>query len=215
MKKQLPKAVIFDWDNTVVDTWQLIYYSINKMLEEMGHQKWSEDEIRARTHLSMKDYFPKLFGDRWQEAGKIYVDAYHEANLEKLEFLPKALELIDFLHQKEVKLFVISNKRGPTLRTEAENFGVADKFVKIIGSNDAAEDKPSQKVVDFTLQGTGLEAAKDKTWFIGDSEVDLECAINSKCKPVLFGSGENIGTKFRNNQLLHFADHQEILGYFR
>ena len=42
MKKQLPKAVIFDWDNTVVDTWPLIYYSINKMLEEIGHQKWSE-----------------------------------------------------------------------------------------------------------------------------------------------------------------------------
>ena len=75
---KIPKAIIFDWDNTLVNTWPLIDYAMNKMLKKMGHKKWNEEELRSRTHLSMRDYFPELFGDRWREAGKIYVDTYHK-----------------------------------------------------------------------------------------------------------------------------------------
>jgi phosphoglycolate phosphatase len=212
-KKILPTAIIFDWDNTLVNTWPLIYYSINKMLKDMGYPEWSEEEIKSRTHLSMRDYFPKLFGDDWQEAGKIYVDSYHEKNMEKLEFLPNALKLLDLLLEKNIKLFVISNKRGPTLRAEAENFGVTNKFIKIIGSHDAVEDKPSKKVVDFTLDGSNLDPKKDLIWFIGDSEVDLQCAINSNCKPVLFGEGQNIAKELKEKSL-YFKDHKELIEYF-
>jgi len=211
-KKILPKAIIFDWDNTLTNTWPLINYSMNKMLREMGHQEWSDEKIKARTHLSMRDYFPQLFGDKWQEAGKIYVNAYHEKNLEKLEFLPRALELLDLLNAKNIQLFVISNKRGKTLREEAENFAVTDKFVRIIGSHDATEDKPSTKVVDFTLDGTNLDPKNDLIWFIGDSEVDLQCAINSTCVPVLFGQEQNISKKLKEKSL-HFKNHEKLIAY--
>ncbi|MDA7705417.1 HAD family hydrolase [Rickettsiales bacterium] len=211
-KAQLPKAIIFDWDNTLVDTWPLIFYSINKMLKKMGHKEWSEEQVKSKTHLSMRDYFPELFGDKWQEAGKIYVDAYHEKNLEKLEFLPNAVDFLNLLNEKNIKLFVISNKRGPTLRAEAVNFGVADKFIKIIGSHDAKEDKPSPKVVDFTLDGTNLDPKNDLIWFIGDSEVDLQCAINSGCAPILFGEGQNIDQKLKEKSL-YFKDHKELIEY--
>lgn len=208
----LPKAIIFDWDNTLTNTWPLIYYSMNKMLREIGHQEWSDEEIKSRTHLSMRDYFPQLFGDKWQEAGKIYVDAYHEKNIEKLEFLPNVLELLDLLKAKNIQLFVISNKKGKTLREEAENFGVTNKFVKIIGSHDAVEDKPSKKVVDFTLDDTNLDPKKDLIWFIGDSEVDLNCAINSGCLPVLFGERQNIAKELREKSL-YFKNHEKLIAY--
>lgn len=208
----LPKAIIFDWDNTLTNTWPLIYYSMNKMLREIGHQEWSDEEIKSRTHLSMRDYFPQLFGDKWQEAGKIYVDAYHEKNLEKLEFLPNVLELLDLLKAKSIQLFVISNKKGKTLREEAENFGVTNKFVKIIGSHDAIEDKPSPKVVDFTLADTNLDPKKDLIWFIGDSKVDLNCAINSGCLPVLFGEGQNIAKELKEKSL-YFKNHEKLIAY--
>jgi phosphoglycolate phosphatase len=211
---KIPKAIIFDWDNTLVNTWPLIDYAMNKMLKKMGHKKWNEEELRSRTHLSMRDYFPELFGDRWQEAGKIYVDTYHEKNLEKLEFIPKALDLVNLLNKKGIKLFIISNKRGPTLREEVGHFGITSKFVKIIGSHDADEDKPSKKVVDLTLSGSDLDPTQDLIWFIGDSEVDLDCAINSGCKPILFAGGENISDTLKEKSL-HFKNHQEILEYFK
>lgn len=210
----LPKAIIFDWDNTLTDTWPLIIYAMNVMLRKMGHKEWSEEEVMSKTHLSMRDYFPKLFGNKWQEAGEIYVDTYHKENLTKLKFLPNVLDLLDLLGKKNIKLFVISNKRGKTLRKEAENFGVADKFIKIVGSNDAIEDKPSPKIVDFTLSDTNLDPKNDIIWFIGDSEVDLECAINSKCISILFGDGQNISEKLKKKSL-YFKNHQEIIDYIK
>lgn len=211
-KKTLPKAIIFDWDNTLVDTWPLINYSMNKMLKKMGHKEWSEEEVKSRTHLSMRDYFPDLFGDKWREAGKVYVDAYHEKNLEKLEFLPNVLDLLDLLLEKNIKLYVVSNKRGSTLREEAENFGVADKFIKIVGSHDAVEDKPSKKVVDFALDNSNLNPKNDMIWFVGDSEVDLQCAINSGCRPVLFGEGQAISEELKEKSLC-FKNHKDLMKY--
>jgi phosphoglycolate phosphatase len=32
----LPKAVIFDWDNTLVDSWPVIHHALNETLEAYG-----------------------------------------------------------------------------------------------------------------------------------------------------------------------------------
>ena len=126
---KLPKAVIFDWDNTLVDSWPLIHFAINTTMEQMGRDLWSLDKVKNDIHKSMRDSFPALFGDRWQEAGEIYKNSYRSQHLEKLQFLPNAIDFINFLHQKKILLFIISNKIGSTLRMEAENLRIANKFL--------------------------------------------------------------------------------------
>jgi len=69
-------------------------------------------------------------------------------------------------------------------------------------------------VVDLTLNGSDLDPTQDLIWIIGDSEVDLDCAINSGCKPILFGGGKNISDTLKERSL-HFKNHQEILEYFK
>ena len=44
----LPRAAIFDWDNTLVDTWGVIHDSLNAALVHMVHAPWPYDETRAR-----------------------------------------------------------------------------------------------------------------------------------------------------------------------
>ncbi|MFT5702654.1 MAG: phosphoglycolate phosphatase [Rickettsiales bacterium] len=29
-----PKAIIFDWDNTLVDSWSVIHFALNKTMEK-------------------------------------------------------------------------------------------------------------------------------------------------------------------------------------
>jgi phosphoglycolate phosphatase len=218
MSNKLPKAVIFDWDNTLVDTWPLIHYAINTTMEKMGRELWSLEKVKNDIHKSMRESFPPLFGDRWQEAGEIYKSSYRSQHLEKLEFLPGAIELINFLHQKGILLFVISNKMGDTLRLEVSSLNLDGKFLSLVGSGDAKMDKPHKAPVDLALQGSGLDAKKDLIWFVGDTITDVECAINSSCQPILYGEGNNVPqdlikkqTLMAEKPMLCFANHQEIL----
>ena len=89
-----PKAIIYDWDNTLVNTWPLIQKSIDKTMIAMGKEPWGLEKVKNSVHKSMRESFPEIFGSNWQEAGKIYKDSYQDIHL-GISFLPKARELIE------------------------------------------------------------------------------------------------------------------------
>ena len=47
-----PRAVLFDWDNTLVDSWNTIHDALGYCFTRMGREPWGLDEVRARTRLS-------------------------------------------------------------------------------------------------------------------------------------------------------------------
>lgn len=192
MKLQKPKAVIFDWDNTLVDTWPLIESALNNTLRQMNKEVWSMEKVKNNVTKSMRDSFPAMFGDDWQKAGKIYQESYRSIQLTKLGLIPSAFDLIERLEAKGILLFVISNKIGATLRVEVKHLGLDEKFFSVVGAHDADFDKPFRHPVDLALMGSDLDPAKDHIWFVGDTIVDVECAYNSGCFPIIFGEAAGI-----------------------
>ena len=57
----LPRAILFDWDNTLVDSWPTILDALNTTFEAFDMAPWSMIEARERVRHSMRDSFPKLF----------------------------------------------------------------------------------------------------------------------------------------------------------
>lgn len=185
MKRMLgPRGIIFDWDNTLVDSWGCIQAAMNTTLEAMGHRPWGMEEMKGRVALSLRDSFPALFGDRWTEARDIFYAAFRAIHLDYLKPLPGATEMLDGLAALGVRLAVVSNKNGAFLRQEAQQLGWDRLFDRLIGATDAPADKPSVEPVRLALESMGL-AAGEGIWFVGDAAVDMECAINSGCVPVL------------------------------
>jgi len=222
LKNHQPKAIIFDWDNTLVDTWPLIQMAIDKTMSDMGKEPWGLEKVRNEIHKSMRDSFPEIFGENWQKAGEIYKNSYRSIHLDKMRFLPQSLELINFLEQKNILQFIVSNKIGATLRLEAAKLGIDRKFFALIGSNDSIADKPSKEPVDLALMGSDLDPKKDEIWFIGDTVADIECAYNSGCRPIVYGhSDKHISNTIskellsngRNNSgaLPTYFNHQELI----
>jgi len=182
-----PKAVIFDWDNTLVDTWPLIQTAIDTTMSQMGREPWGLEKVRDNVHKSMRESFPEIFGSDWEKAGEIYKNTYRSIHLDQIQLLPGALDLINKLEEKGILQFIVSNKIGLTLRKEAAKIGVDQKFFAMIGANDAYADKPSKDPVDLALLGSDLDSKKDEIWFIGDTIADVECAYNSGCRPIVYG----------------------------
>ena len=183
-----PSAVLFDWDNTLVDSWAVIHAALNETFTAMDHPNWTRAETEARVRGSLRDTFPGMFGERWHDAEKTFYDAFGRLHLENLTPLPGAAELLRQLAEMGIYLGVVSTKRGHFLRLEAEHLGWDRHFRQLAGAGDAARDKPCREHVDHALglgTGTAGPAAGPKVWFVGDADIDIVCARNAGCSAVL------------------------------
>lgn len=181
-----PRAVLFDWDNTLIDSWGCIHAALNATLRWGGLPEWSEEETRARVRLSLRDSFPAIFGDRWTEAREIYHAEFEARHLDMLRPLPGAEELLAVLSGNGIYMGVVSNKTGRFLRAEAEALGWTRYFGRLVGATDAPADKPAIDPVRMALEPAGLEPGPH-VWFVGDADVDMQCAHGANCLPLLLG----------------------------
>jgi len=149
---------------------------------------WSLDETKARVRLSLRESFPSHFGERWKEARQIYLDSFRAIHLARLTALPGRGQLLQALADTGIFLGVVSNKTGALLRLEAQRIGWSGFFGNIVGAGDASADKPAAAPVLLALERSGIGAG-EAVWFVGDTGVDMECARNSGCVPVLLGAG--------------------------
>ena len=220
MSLPAPKAIIFDWDNTLVNTWPVIHEAMVATFMAMGHEPWTLEQTKARVRKSMRDAFPELFGDQWQKAGEVYQQAYRENSASKLVPLSQSLEVLQKIDDMGVYCAVVSNKKGPVLRREVENMGWNKYFKTIVGADDAARDKPHADPVHMAFDKSGINPARD-VWFVGDSDVDLECALNTGCTAILYGESakdhpEYTDTHFQGMPYhAHVHDHAQTLALLR
>ncbi len=200
-----PRAILFDWDNTLVDSWATIHEALNFLMRAMEKPEWSLAETHARVRLSLREAFPPIFGERWEEAREIYLGRFREIHLDRLTALPGRGEMLRALAGQEMFLGVVSNKTGEILRREVAQLGWSDFFGSIVGAGDAAADKPAREPVHLALAPSGVPAGAD-VWFVGDTAIDIECAKNSGCVAVLLGAAVAAGEFTRFAPDLSFAD---------
>ena len=129
--------------------------------------------------------FPKTFGERAKEAGGIFSRLLRRRII--WSGCGKCLGRADYLRGlagSGLHLGVVSNKRGRFLRLEAERLGWTGHFGRLVGAADAARDKPAVEPVDLALAESGIPRGAD-VWFVGDTDIDMNCAVNAGCLPVL------------------------------
>jgi phosphoglycolate phosphatase len=204
-----PRAIIFDWDNTLVDSWGTIHEALNFLMAAMEKPLWSLAETKKRVRLSLRESFPRHFGERWEEARDIYLARFREIHLERLKALPGRAAMLRALKDDGLYLAVVSNKTGPLLRLEVERLDWMPLFAKVVGAGDAAADKPAAEPVRLALAQSGV-AAGDEVWFVGDTSVDIECARNSGCVPVLLGGAVDAAEFVGCAPQLAFADEADL-----
>ncbi len=209
-----PKAVLFDWDNTLVDTWPIIHQALHDTFTEYAMLPWTIEEVRERVALSMRDAFPQVFGEKWEEAGERYQQHYRRYHLVRLTPLADVEGVLNSLRAENIPVAVVSNKRNTNLNQEIDHLGWRHHFRSIIGSGDAAKDKPNPEPVVLALAQLALDASPD-VWFIGDSYVDLDCAGRAGVYPVFYGDkkpeGEAGQLTYKGFPLaLHAPDHRTL-----
>jgi phosphoglycolate phosphatase len=179
-----PRAILFDWDNTLVDSWATIHEALNFLMRAMDMPEWSLADTKEKVRLSLREAFPLHFGERWEEARDIYLERFRTIHLDRLTPLPGREALLRDLAGQGIFLGLVSNKTGELLRREVARLAWSGYFGSIVGAGDAPADKPACEPVHLALAPSGVPAGAD-VWFVGDTAVDIECARNTGCVAVL------------------------------
>lgn len=210
-----PKIILFDWDDTLVDTGHFLRRILHETLDEMEISDLDKQAVVKYSNHSLRDAFPKIFGDRWEEVRDIYYAKIQQLKPDMVATLPHALEAIKFFAEEGILMSVVSNKNATVLREEVKRLGWEHYFHKVVGATDAARDKPWSEPVELALDGIGM-ADKHGTWFIGDSIVDVQCATNTKCTPMLFGYNQDSIAQVKQLQLshVHVKDHGHLIDLY-
>lgn len=215
-----PKAILFDWDNTLVNTFPVIYKGLKDAFIAMGMEPWSMEDVknnRENIHNSLRESFPRIFGDEWEKAREAYYESFLSNHIDMMQVLEGASESLYELSQKDIYVAIVSNKTGKYLRKEVEYLGWDNYFDKVVGANDAENDKPHPDPVHLALNGSGIEPSEE-VLFIGDSSTDVLCALNVGVTPVIFD--EHIFDQQHNpdidlSSMLHVKDHSELLNLIK
>ncbi len=191
-----PRAVLFDWDNTLVNTWPTIVECYHDTFTALGQTPWTADEVRDRAHGSLRDVFPALFGLRAEEAERVFFETFYRIHLERLEPLPGADELLARCREAGCYVAVVSNKVGKNLRIEVAHLGWDRWISRAVGAKDAKHDKPAPDPIYMALDGTGI-APDETVWMVGDTPADLKCAHAAGCLPVLVGGEAQLSDRLQ------------------
>lgn len=209
MSEPAPVALVFDWDNTLVDAWPGVAGALNAALTAFGHRPWSLAEVRGRVRQSLRDSFPALFGEAWEQARDVFYAALEKCHLQHVTPLPGAAETLSRARERGLALAVVSNKTGRYLRREAEALGWSAQFATLVGAGDAEADKPHPAPMRLALASLGVTAGP-QVWYVGDTALDMQAARNAGVLPVLIGDAAHDGGPARARPALHLADHAAL-----
>jgi phosphoglycolate phosphatase len=206
MMDSRPSVLLYDWDNTLVDAWAGITAALNATFAAFDHPLWSVEDTRNRVRVSLRESFPKMFGERWEAARTIFYDTLttsHLAHVTPLRGVPEVLQAGMGWPQG-----VVSNKAGDFLRREVAHLGWAHFFGPVIGAGDAVADKPAPAPILLALQQLGYSADRS-VWYMGDTALDMQAARAAGITAVLVGNAEHDGGVDRAAPDIHFecVDH--------
>ena len=178
-----PKAILFDWDNTLVNNWEPIFIAYKETLKNLGLKKQNRSEIVKNAKYSLRETFPRIFKDDWKKAKKTFYVAFKKIHLQKIKPMPKVEKILKIIKKKKIPCGVISNKDGNLLRKEINKLGWKKYFKILVGANDAKKDKPSKYPFLLALNKISLKPNKN-IWYVGDNEIDVEFAKKNKCSSI-------------------------------
>ncbi len=176
----IPRAVFFDWDGTLVETLQFIFSAHNHVRTHFGIQQWSFDEYKEHMRFSSVELYPRIYGNQADEAVKVLGEFVENNHLETLTVTEGAEALLESLHQINIPMGVVSNKRQAFLIREINHLGWEKYFKAIVGAGVAAKDKPEGDPLIFALAKADLQPGPD-ILYVGDAETDLLCAGAAGC----------------------------------
>ncbi len=170
-----PRAVLFDLDGTLIDSYPAITASVNHVRSLHGLGPLTVAEVTPHVGRGPGHLLEHTVGRGDPAANAAAYRAHHPGVMGPLtRLLPGAAEVLAGLKQRGLKTGICSNKPVDFTRELVRLLGVADFLDVVLGPEDAGRHKPAPDILLAAMRRLDVEPGQ--TLYVGDMVVDIQTA---------------------------------------
>ena len=191
--------IIFDMDGTILNTLEDLKNSLNYVLQQAGYQTRTLEEVRTFVGNGIRKTIERALQsdieeEKIDELFSLFMDYYAIHNTDNTKPYNGVIDLLKELKHLGYKTAVVSNKQDSAVKSLCKKF-FTGLFDVEIGEKENIAKKPDPDEVNEVLKILNID--RTKSIYIGDSEVDIQTAQNSKMKSIIVDWG------FRDRKFLY------------
>jgi HAD superfamily hydrolase (TIGR01549 family) len=164
-----PKAIVFDFDGTLIDSLSLVLQAIGHAIEPFGPRP--EKEILAKLGGPPERFLATLLPDtRHVPTALRRMWNFHQENAHLIRPFTGADQLLARL-QARARLAIWTGRDRDSAERLLREHGLADLFATVVCGDDLPTHKPNPDGLMEIMRRLGVTAAE--TLFVGDADVDV------------------------------------------
>jgi HAD superfamily hydrolase (TIGR01549 family) len=183
------KAILFDFDGTIVDSLKHHLYAYRQAYNHFGKNLTDEQIIRDAFYTSVDEKTARYQIEDKEKFSQAYFKHLDDA-FERLEVQENLIEGLDFLKNKNLKLAIITFAPGERTKMHLKRIGLDKYFDVVLGGDDVKSRKPDPEIAEKAMQLLGVRPAE--TLLIGDIDLDILTGKNAKTMTALFVPETNL-----------------------
>lgn len=182
------RAVVFDLDGTLADSYAAIASSVNHVRKTRSLEALSIDEVKRYVGRGAEYLLQHTVPGGILTEDLACYRVHHPSVMTALtELLPGAEVLVQTLFRRGIKIGLCSNKPRVFSEQLLKHLGLAACFAAVLGPEDVPHPKPAPDMLLRAIERLGVPAAQ--VLYVGDMTVDIETARSAGVRVWAVASG--------------------------
>jgi len=174
----LIRGIIFDFDGTLIDSYEPITESLNHVREAFGKPPLPVGEVKGMVGHGLEHLIEAAIGlEQVAEGVRLFRERYATICESRTKILPQVRETIEELDRRTYQMAIATNKPSYFARDILKALDLEHLFVEVLGPNDVERPKPDPEMLEIIMSRLGL--GSDETLYVGDMPLDIEVARNA------------------------------------
>ena len=199
MSLPTPRAVFFDLDGTLIDSYDAITSSVNHVRRNRSLEPLTVDEVRSKVgHGVEKLLRSTVPGTDLASDIPLYKEHHQVACVQYTRLLPGAVELLDLLAKHGIGVGICSNKPKGFTSLILQALEIEGRFDTVCGPEDATHPKPHPGML--LEAGRRLNVSLASSLYVGDMLVDIQAGRAAGCPIWVVATGSDTRESLASGQ---------------